>query len=390
MRRERKQAAIAARNLGPEIELLRSFDVPAPRIARLLEESAANIRKISERAQFPDRIDVYVPAPPVRRPRIRQFLLYGKKRKTVEQLEWEAEETFNRYASSYQFDEDAQILEGILQQVSAPTNPRRIRLRARIHHHIAWFSIQQGKVRSALSHGLFSMDLSRDAYRNSWDKADLNRYVETALIVSMAAHLSAEGHNMAETHSLAILWLAKEAAEAAKNPRGSEHFRQRGSALFHLGYEEQARESFIKAMQKARDKNEARDENHIHMIGGRFLNLFGKLPDWDGAQELLLKVEQTFGKKSLEYAININYTTAAGFLTNDPTIEKDALSILLSNTSLIAPFGRQATVSKLLSITPELKLNADQKSRWIKQTLRANALRNLWFPSPYASVTKTP
>lgn len=377
MRREQKQAATAARNLGPEIELLRSFGVPAVRIASLLGESAANIRKISEREQHPNRIQLEVPALPVRRPRIEEFFLYGKKRKTVEQLEWEIEETFNHYANSYQFSEGARVLEGLLQLVSAPTNPRRIRLRARVHHHIAWFSIQQGKVRSALSHGLFSMDLSRDAYRSSWDKGDLNRYVETALIVSMAAHLSAEGHNKSETDSLVILWLAKEAAEAARNPRGSEHFRQRGSALFHLGYEEQARKSFIKAMQKARDKNEARDENHVQMIGGRFLNLFGKSPDWDEAQELLLKVEQTFGKQSLEYAINVNYTTAAGFLANDPTIEKDALKILLSNAALIDPFGRQATVSKLLSITPELKLNPVQKSRWIKQVLRANALRKL-------------
>jgi hypothetical protein len=192
----------------------------------------------------------------------------------------------------------------------------------------------------------------------------------------MAAHLSAEGQYKSETDSLVILWLAKEAAEAAKNPRGSEHFRQRGSALFHLGYEDQARESFITAMQKAWEKNEAPDENHVQMIGGRFMNLLGKSPDWDGAQELLVKVEQTFGKPSLEYAINVNYTTAAGFLTNDPIIEKDALKIL-SNTALIDPFGRQATVSKLLSITPELKLNPAQKSRWIKQVLRANALRNL-------------
>jgi hypothetical protein len=375
MARAQKQPAIAARSLGPEIELLRSFGVPAPRIASLLEESAANIRKVSERAQFPARIDINVPAPPVRRPQFKEFLLYGKKRKIVEQLEWEVEEVFNRYASSYRFEKGARMLKGILQLVSAPTNPRRIRLQARIHHHIAWFAIQQGKVRSALSHGLFSMELSRNAYRSSWDKADLNRYVETALIVSMAEHLSAEGLNKSETNSLVILWLAKEAAEAAGNPRGSEHFRQRGSALFHLGHEDQARKSFITAMEKAREKGEARDENHVQMIGNRFLNLFGKTPDWDGARELLLKVEQTFGKRSLEYAINVNYTTAAGFLTNDPTIEKDALEILSSNTALIDPFGRQATVSKLLSITPELKLNPAEKGRWIKQVLRANALR---------------
>jgi hypothetical protein len=81
MRGEQKQAATATRNLGPEIELLRSFDIPASRIASLLDESAANIRQISKRAQYPDRLQINVPAPPVRQPRIEEFLLYGKKAK---------------------------------------------------------------------------------------------------------------------------------------------------------------------------------------------------------------------------------------------------------------------------------------------------------------------
>jgi tetratricopeptide (TPR) repeat protein len=377
MARDQQQAATAARNLGPEIELLRSFEVPASRIATILKETAANVRKISERAQFPNRIQIEVPAPPVRKAQIEEFLLYGKKHKAVEQLEWEVEELFSRYVATYQFSEGARVLENLLQQVSAPTNPLRIRLRARIHHHIAWLAIQQGKAKSALAHGQFAMELSRGAYQISWDRVDLNRYVETALIVSMAAHLSAEGQNRSEMHSLAILGLAKEAARAAGNPRGSEHLRQRGSALFYLGYDDQARRCFLKAMQRAQDKNEARDETHVQMIGKRFLNLLGKTPDWDGAQELLSKIEQTFGKNSLEYAINVNYTAAAGLLAQDSTIEQNALTLLSANATLIDPFGRQATVAKLLSITPEFGLSPAHKSRWIKQALRANGLRKL-------------
>ena len=363
--------------MGPEIELLRSFGVSAKRISDLLNESAVNIRKISERAQHPNPIPLEVPAPPIRQAQLKEFLLYGKKRKAFEALEWQVEEIFNEYASTYQFEEGARVLKGLLDLVSAPTNPKRVRLRARIHHLIAWFEVQQGKVKSALNHGQFSMWLSRKAYKDSWDSLDLNRYVETALIVSMAAHLSAEGQDRSESYALAILWLAEQAAEAAKNPRGSEHFRQRGSAYFHLGFEDDAKKCFLEAMQRASDKAEARDENHVQMIGSRFLNLLGKTPNWDGAQELLSKVKQTFGKHSLEYAINVNYTTAAGFLTNDSKVEQGALKLLLSNASLIDPFGRQATVSRLLSITPDLKLTPTQKSRWIKQVLRANALRNL-------------
>lgn len=105
------------------------------------------------------------------------------------------------------------------------------------------------------------------------------------------------------------------------------------------------------------------------------MNLLGKNPDWDGAQGLLSKVERTFGKNSLEYAINVNYTAAAGFLTGDPKIAQHSADLLRSSTDIITPFGRQATVTKLLSITPDLKLRHEQLDRWIKQALRANALR---------------
>lgn len=219
------------------------------------------------------------------------------------------------------------------------------------------------------------MSLSRQAYKGSWDSLDLNRYVETALIVSMAAHLSSESANRGEQYSLFILWLAKQAAEAAGNPRGSEHYRQRGSALFHLGEEDQAKRSFFRAMDAMREKGEARDENHVEMVGNRCLNLLGRYPDWDGAQQLLSKVEQTFGRQSLEYAINVNYTAAAGLLTDDDHIEQDVLRLLEDNAPLIDPFGRQATVAKLLSLTPELNVSEPHKRHFIKQALRANALR---------------
>jgi hypothetical protein len=367
-------AAIAARNLGPEIELLRSFDVPASRIAFLLGDTHDNIRQISKRSQFRTPDTITLPALPTRE-QIEELALYGRKHKRIVEQEQQVEVTFDLYASQYQFAEGAEALKSFLPALSAPSHPRKLRLKAGIHHHVAWFSIHQGKCRSALEHGQYAMWLSHQAYKASWDRLDLDRYADTALIVSMAAHLSAEGSEKGETHSLTILWLGKEAAEAAGNPRGSEHYRQRGSALWNLGYEEEARKSFFTAMQKAQEKDEARDENHVKMIGGRFLNLLGKSPDWEGAQELLQEVRHTFGPNSLEYAININYTAAAGLLTIDPHISKDAADLLINNSHIIEPFGRQDTVRKLLSITQELDLNPFQRKRWIKQALRSNGLR---------------
>jgi hypothetical protein len=70
-----------------------------------------------------------------------------------------------------------------------------------------------------------------------------------------------------------------------------------------------------------------------------------------------------------------DHAAAAGLLTHDPRIAQQALELLSSNASLIDSFGRQATVTKLLSITLDLKLNPSEQSRFLKQVLRANALR---------------
>jgi hypothetical protein len=368
---------IAARNLEPEIGLLRGFGIPISRIADLLNESPTNIRQISSRSQFPAKQEFHVPLLLTADDPLEELPLYGKKGRAFEELEWRIEETFRHYASRYEFAEGAKALSPFLSVLSTPTEPRKIRLKARVHHHIAWFSIQQGKSSSARVHGMRSITLSREVYRETGSRLDLDRYVETALIISMTAHLSAEAKDIYERHSLTILNLAADAAREAKNPRGSEHFRQRGSALFNLGDEEGARKYFLRAMARARMKNEARDENHVEMIGRRFLNVLGKYPDWDGAQELLTKVEQTFGKSSLEFAINLNYSVAAGLLTNDPAIERSAIELLTSKSQFALAYGRQVTVTKLLSITPNLKISDAERKRWIKQSLRSNALRKL-------------
>jgi hypothetical protein len=368
-------AEIAARNLEPEIGLLRSFRISMSRIASLLGDSAPNVRKISSRNEFLARQEFNIPLLVDGDDFYEELPLYGKKRYAFEELEWRIEETFKRHASRYEFAHGAKALRPFLAALSIPSDPRKIRLKARVHHYIAWFSIQQGKSRSAHLHGMRSIFLSREAYRQTGSKLDLDRYVETALIISMTAHLSAEARDRYENQSLTILNMAADAARAAGNPRGSEHFRQRGSALFNLGDEEGARKYFFRAMERARMKNEARDENHVEMIGKRFLNVLGKFPDWDGAQELLKKVEQSFGQNSLEFAINLNYSVAAGLLTHDPVVAHNAAELLNTHHQVVLPFGRQATVSKLLSITPDLKITEAERKRWIKQALRANALR---------------
>jgi tetratricopeptide (TPR) repeat protein len=372
-----ENASIAARNLAVEINLLRRFNIPSKRIAELFQTTDQNIRQIIKRSQFPEELPFALPSEPIRYSIREQDRIYGMKRKKLEEQERLVEELFSDYSSSYQFGEGSKVLRSLLAEISAPTHPRRMRLRARVHHHLAWFAVQQGHCRTAIKNAEMALSISREVYKRTWDSLDLNRYVETSLVLSMATHLSVQSRVQSrERLSLEILEVAREAAAAANNPRGSEHYRQIGSALFHLGHESEAHKQLLEAREAAMEKGEAQNESQADVLVGRHLNLIGT-PNWEGAQELLANVQTTFGAGSLQYAIHANYAAATALLTKSGNLEADAIELLQRDADLIDQSGRQATVRKLLSITLELKLDQGPRRIWVTHALRANGLHNL-------------
>ncbi|MCU1284081.1 MAG: hypothetical protein JWO13_431 [Acidobacteriales bacterium] len=368
---------IRAKDLGPAIALLRSFGIDPRRIARLFETTPENIRQIDYRAQHPRAAEAPLSVTPAREvPQPYEVPIYGKERVRLDELGHRIETTARQYAAAYQFSEGLAALRQCLAPLSTPTNSYKLRLKARLHHQIAWFALHQGLSSTALSNAAFSQQLSTEAYRKSWNKVDLAGFIDTALILALALLLSNEGsRTQRELHALKILDLAKEVAEGANLPRGSEHFRQRGTLLFRLGQDEEAKINFRTAMEAMRRMGEARDETHVLMVGTRLLNLAEKTPNWEASNELLTKCEATFGRESLEYVMNCNATAACGLLTDSVPVHVEALD-LLNSTVKSKQFGHQATVTKLLSITPDLKLLAWDRSRWIRFALHTNAFRN--------------
>jgi hypothetical protein len=119
---------------------------------------------------------------------------------------------------------------------------------------------------------------------------------------------------------------------------------------------------------------EGSSEAQIRMTGGRHTNLIGK-PNWDGAMSVMEIVSDTFLPDSLEASMTRHWAAACGFLTDDGHIRQRAAELLQENQTTATRFGHQATISKLLSITPELGLPKGLQALWVRKSLYQNAFR---------------
>jgi len=166
-----------------------------------------------------------------------------------------------------------------------------------------------------------------------------------------------------------------EAYEKSTSPL-ADYYRQRGVALFQLGnkHDDEARTSFAQSEHQMRKLGEGESEAQALMTGTRHINLLGK-PDWDGALRVMEMVENTFPSDSLEASMTRHWAAACGLLTGDGRIRQRGQELLAVNQQTAARFGHQATVSKLLYLTPELGLSRGLEAIWVRKALYQNAFR---------------
>ena len=70
-----------------------------------------------------------------------------------------------------------------------------------------------------------------------------------------------------------------------------------------------------------------------------------------------------------------HWAAACGFLADDNKTRQRARELLQDNQATAARFGHQATISKLLSMTPELGLPKGLRAVWVRKSLYQNAFR---------------
>ncbi len=367
---------------GPAFAWLLEKEFSSARIASLFGTTAENVRVAAFRARStelqpePDQAHLDDPVRPdtatalgVRVDHDYGAPTLGRCRK-VDWLRFQIDSAAKQHMDAYTFLDGIRALRNLAPRVGYAGHVRRIGLRAKLHQHMAWFLVHAGQCDSAAREASVARELWRWAYHESPRREYAEQFVKSALIGSQAWLLSRRPRQ-----SLAALEVARSAAESVAAPLGSDHFRQRGVALFQLREDEHATEAFRKSAEAMERLNEARIPAQVVMTGVRYTNLLGS-PDWDGATEVLATARQSFGQESLEASMALHWAVACGVSTDSSSAVQQAIQLITHAPVPPTQFGHQLTIRQLLTITPELGLYSGLRRAWVRRTLYENAFRN--------------
>ena len=366
---------------GPSLAWLLSKDVSSGRLATLLHTTAENIRVIAFRGRhetipagsqespldratdvrFAKTIGIRQPPDEVVRTPIRT--------RKLDQLRNEIEQTVEENVTRYDFLSGIRSLRALLPRVGFAGDVRRIALLARVHQHIAWFLVHSGRCDSAAHDARNARTLWKIAFRESDDREYAEGFIQSALIGSHALLLARR-----PSQAWQLLEAVRDAEQFIGARSGSDHFRQRGVALFQLREDERSAAEFRKSAETMERLNEARVPAQLLMTGARHRNLLGGL-NWDKAQEILAVARESFGANSLEASMALHWGAACGLSTDSPSAIYKALELLETATEPASHFGHQATIRKLLVLTPDLGLDPRLRRDWVRRTLYENAFR---------------
>jgi len=366
------------------IDWLMSVGVSSPRQAALFGTSAENIRRLKYLAArqlepplitfLPD-LDL-VPSTEMHRGigiRSHKDILRrsDKPSPTLDWLRGEIDTRFERHRQQYEFLAGAQSLGQLKQRLGHMSESRRIFLAGVLEQRISWFLVHSGFTRSAISHASLSLWLLQSSHYRLGSTEEVREFIKSTLIAAHANLLAAR-----PAAALQILDLMRAASESIGAPLGSDYYRQRGVAFFQLGnkHDDDAKASFAQSERQMRKLGEGESEAQALMTGTRHINLLGK-PNWENALAVMEISCNTFSPDSLEASMTRHWAAACGFLTDDTLIRQRARELLLENRATAARFGHQATIAKLLSMTPELSLPKGLQALWVRKSLYQNAFR---------------
>ncbi len=289
--------------------------------------------------------------------------------RSLESLKNQIEQRITQYAESYEFLEGSRALRRMLPLIGYAGDSRRVALRALIHQHMAWFLVHSGRCSTATEQASIARDLWRKVYQETGSHDSGAEFVRAALIESQAHLLLRE-----PARAMAILDLARDAAQAIGDPLGSEHSRQRGVALFQLRHDEDAAKHFQRATELMEKLGEARLPEQLLMTGLRHLSLLGN-PNYDKSQEVLGAARRAFGIQSLEASMALNWAAACALLTDSHEAISHTIALLHSSASPAPAFGHQVTIRRLLAVTADLGLDDRLRRAWVRRALYENAVR---------------
>jgi len=300
-----------------------------------------------------------------------RYLATGKQSRNDE-LRQQIDQIASRHRTSGSFLDAIAELSRLKRLVGHVGEIGHIRLKGELYREIAWFCTHSGQSISAFQYALDAADLYQIAWHETGCPEDLNQIAGCSLIASNACLL---GHN--PDTALRILDVADKAAEAAGHGNRSDHFRQRGVALFQkcaADADNAAFEAFRSCDSVLRERSgELSVSSRMNRLR---TSLLSPNPDFESAEENLQAIRLSESASSLEKSMAIRWTCAAGLATDSEAVHRKVADLLASAPPVEPVYGHQRTVRSLLVITAELGLPDAVRRDWIRWVLYENAYRS--------------
>jgi hypothetical protein len=366
---------VAVSSLGPAIVWLRDHGVSAERLASVFRTTAVNIRQIDYRQRRlpPDAAfeGFKLDAHPLGIRSDEDASLHSHNRHVRVQAIRERIGTIRKeYVVSGQYLKAAAQLKQLHAYRGFPSSLDWLRIVGHLHREQAWFLVHSGRTTAALAQAARAISVSRRVYQQVRKPAsgDAKDIVDAALILAHAHVMRRE-----PKAALAALQLVEDASDAAGLSLGSDYHRQRGVVLLQAGVDETAVRYFRKAGLRMIELGEGSHPLSEAVASDRYVCLL--TGNFDRAQEIALSAREAFGPSSMEGSVSANFAAACALSIDSATAEATGRE-LLASLPTAKHFGHQATLSLLLSVTPDLGLPPSERRAWIRQTLYINAAAN--------------
>ena len=295
-------------------------------------------------------------------------ILDRRSKQRLDRLEETVETLGTQFWSGVRYAAGLPALTGLLPLVGYGAHHQRIRILARLRQIIGENHLHFGRAASAINEGLASIHLYRVAHHESDCQTDLESLARTARLVAQA-HLLRREPDLA----LHYLDIHKNAARAAGAQERPEYFRQLAIAALQKEEDYACPENLQTAMQKLRDVTDygiPTTEHEVRDIGERALNLIRG--DWDAGLALLEYMLKCYSPNDIHISLNVAWTAACGFATDDLRIHDQAFELLKRHSDSALGYGRQMSMFRLLELTPRIPL--ELRRAWARRVLYANAL----------------
>jgi hypothetical protein len=227
--------------------------------------------------------------------------------------------------------------------------------------------VHTGFSRSAAAAAALAAGDGLACYRETEAPEDLD-------IAGSAGLVAAQAQLLMHRPKRALRSLLNVARTAAlmKRRAPADYLRQLGVVAFQMEDDRRARALFAQAARAL-----AETEPHCRPIDVEFTaaryTLCESRPSWDAAAELLTRVVAAFPGESLQRSMMVHWTVAAGFSTDSAALRRASETLLDDERQTASRYAHQATVNRLLGVTPNLQLDIWLRRQWLRWVMYANA-----------------